>query len=69
MEPARNNKACYIHIKHFYMKAHALCMLIHAYIWDINVETNNDDGLTALQLAELNGDYDIVESFKKMELK
>ena len=47
------------------MKAHALCLLIHAYIWDINVETNNDDGLTALQLTELNGDFDIFELFKK----
>ena len=45
------------------------CLLNHAYILDINVEATNDDGLTALQLAELNGDYDIVESFKKMELK
>ena len=40
------------------------CLLTHAYVLDINVDATNDEGLTALQLAELNGDYDIVQLFK-----
>ena len=67
MEPATTSLPTYQAI--FNKKARTICLFNHAYILDMNVEASNDDGLTALQLAELNGDYNIVESFKKMELK